>query len=127
MKSKKTNPRTGEHSSKTSSPYKTVKEKTSDSPSSEAEEPIGAQFEEVRKWIKKAHFKKTLFGVDEADVWKKIAELNQLYEAELTAERVRFNALLKDRVAMAARYLERQYAPQSHAFEETENPGESEE
>ena len=35
-------------------------------------------------------------GVNEADVWKKIAELNALYEAALSAERARYDALLKE-------------------------------
>ncbi|MFR1945918.1 hypothetical protein [Faecalimonas umbilicata] len=42
-------------------------------------------------------FKKRLFGVDEADVWKKIQELNHLYEEALAWERKRYDLLLKER------------------------------
>lgn len=51
----------------------------------------------LRKWLKEVRFKKVIFGgVSEADVWKKIAELNELYEAELFAERIRYDVLLKE-------------------------------
>lgn len=42
-------------------------------------------------------FKKKLFGVDEADVWKKIQELNHMYEESLKWERKRYDLLLKER------------------------------
>lgn len=65
-------------------------------------EPLNHEQERIQKWLKQVHFQKTLFGgVDEADVWKKIAELNTLYEAALSAERARFDALLSERCASA--------------------------
>ena len=51
----------------------------------------------IVKWLRQVRFRKTLFGVDEADVWKKLAELNELYEAALSAERARYDALLQER------------------------------
>lgn len=126
MRSKKKSRRRGAHASAADSANKTVKERFSDSSSGKTELSGDAKLEAVRKWIKKVRFKKALFGVSETDVWKKIAELNQLYEAALTAERVRFNVLLKERVAMTARYMEQQYAPQTKTAEETENPSEGE-
>lgn len=49
----------------------------------------------IRKWLEQVRFKRTFIGgVDEADVWKKIAELNQFYEAALAAERARYETLL---------------------------------
>lgn len=52
----------------------------------------------IQTWLKQVRFKKTLFGgVDEADLWKKIAELNSMYEAALSAERARYDALLAER------------------------------
>ena len=60
--------------------------------------PINHAQERIKKWLKLVRFKKTLFGgVDEADVWKKIAELNSLYEAALSGERARYDALLAER------------------------------
>lgn len=50
----------------------------------------------IAKWLKKLRFrKKFLGGVSELDVWKKIGELNAMYEAALTAERVRYDALIE--------------------------------
>ncbi len=58
--------------------------------------------ENIQRWLKQVRFKKTLFGgVDEADVWKKIAELNEMYEAALSAERARYDALLTERAGFS--------------------------
>lgn len=53
--------------------------------------------ESVAEWLKKVKFKKTLFGgVDERDVWKKLDELNVLYNEALVAERARYDTLLAE-------------------------------
>lgn len=58
-------------------------------------EPLNHEQERIQKWLKQVRFKKTLIGgVDEADLWKKIAELNSMYESALSAERARYDALL---------------------------------
>lgn len=49
----------------------------------------------LQTFLKQVRFKRAFFGVDEADVWKRIGELNQLYEAALSAERARYDALLE--------------------------------
>lgn len=50
----------------------------------------------IGEWIAKLKFKKkTFFGVDEADVYKKIEELNDLYEKALLEERTRYETLLR--------------------------------
>lgn len=47
-------------------------------------------------WLQKVRFRKCLFGgVSEADVWKKLEELNAMYETALAAERARYDALLE--------------------------------
>lgn len=52
--------------------------------------------DDVTDWLKKVKFRKKIFGgVDERDVWKKIDELNTLYNNALVAERARYDALLK--------------------------------
>ncbi len=57
---------------------------------------LGREQKRIRQWLKQVRFRKTLFGgVDERDVWKKIGELNELYNAALVAERVRYDALLE--------------------------------
>lgn len=49
-------------------------------------------------WLKKVRFRKRLFGgVSERDVWKKIEELNSMYNLALIAERARYDALLQQR------------------------------
>lgn len=58
--------------------------------------PLNHEQERIREWLKDVRFRKTLIGgVDEADVWKKIAELDSMYETALAAERARYDALLK--------------------------------
>lgn len=53
----------------------------------------------IQSWLRQVRFKKTVFGgVDEADVWKKLSELNSIYEAALSAERARYDALLAQRM-----------------------------
>ena len=60
--------------------------------------PLNHEQERIQKWLEQVRFKNAFFGgVDEADLWKKIAELNSLYEAALSAERARYDALLAER------------------------------
>lgn len=68
----------------------------------ETVDPLNCEQKRVQKWLKQVRFKRTLFGgVDEADLWKKIGELNSLYEAALSAERARYDALLAERCGSA--------------------------
>lgn len=80
-----------------------IKEDTiCDKPDSSLTRPLNHEQERIREWLKQVRFKKTVFGrVDEADVWKKIAELNTLYEAALSAERARYDALLAEHTGCA--------------------------
>lgn len=65
--------------------------------------------EQIRSWLKKVRFKPAVVGgVSEADVWKKIGELNAMYESALSAERARYDALLKDRMNMVAKQAAKQ-------------------
>ena len=51
----------------------------------------------IAKWLEDVRFQKQFFGgLSETDVWKKINELNQMYQAALEAERIRYNTLLED-------------------------------
>lgn len=60
-------------------------------------EPKRQQENRITEYLEQVKFKKRLFGVDEADVWKKIQELNHLYEEALAWERKRYDLLLKER------------------------------
>lgn len=52
---------------------------------------------QIINWLQEVRFRKQLFGgVNEQDVWKKIEQLNQMYEAALRAERIRFDVLLSE-------------------------------
>ena len=65
--------------------------------SSTEKEPVNAEQQKVIDWLKKVRFRKQLFGgISEADVWKKLDELNKLYDAALAAERVRYDTLLNE-------------------------------
>lgn len=57
---------------------------------------LNAEQEKIVSWLKKVKFKKQFFnGVSELDVWKKIEELNNMYNVALAAERARYDALLE--------------------------------
>lgn len=65
---------------------------------------LNSEQRKIVQWLKKVRFHKRLFGgVDERDVWKKIGELNEMYNAALAAERVRYETLLEERTKEADR------------------------
>ena len=54
------------------------------------------EVQEIAQWLSRVKFRpKAVGGLDPADVWKKIEELNGLYEKALAAERVRCNLLIR--------------------------------
>ncbi|NLO84846.1 MAG: hypothetical protein GX096_05390 [Clostridiales bacterium] len=56
---------------------------------------VNREQKRIAQWLNKVKFRKQLFGgVSERDVWKKITELNELYNEAIFAERVRYNTLL---------------------------------
>ncbi len=58
---------------------------------------LNREQEKLRQWFQEVKFRKVLFGgVDEIQLWKKLEELNQIYETSLSAERARYDALLAD-------------------------------
>ena len=62
------------------------------------EKPISSTHEDILAYVKKLRFKKRLFGgVDPDDVWRKLEELNRLYERALLEERARYDALRQER------------------------------
>lgn len=71
-------------------------------PSESGTDMLTAEQQEIAQWLKKTKFKTKLFmGADEVDVWKKIAQLNRLYDKALLAERARYDALLSEYRARA--------------------------
>ncbi|MGI6012640.1 MAG: hypothetical protein ACOX8H_14335 [Ruminococcus sp.] len=63
---------------------------------------LNHEHEKLIRWFQEVKFKKALFGgVDERRLWKKLEELNQLYEVALSAERARYDALLNDYIKTA--------------------------
>ena len=57
---------------------------------------VSAERQEINAYLQKLRFRKRFFGVDEQDLWKKLAELNRMYEQELKAERIRYDTLLAE-------------------------------
>ena len=51
--------------------------------------PVNREHERLLEWFRTIRFKRTLIG------WKKLAELNEIYEAALRAERARYDALIE--------------------------------
>ena len=73
-----------------------------------ADEPELLNFEQarIRQWLQQVRFRKAVIGgVSEADVWKKLGELNGLYEAALAAERARYDALLREHMERVRQQL----------------------
>ncbi|MGN0405223.1 MAG: hypothetical protein ACI4F1_08380 [Bariatricus sp.] len=66
---------------------------------------LNYEHEQLIQWFRTVKFKKVLIGgVDESQLWKKLEELNDLYEASLRAERARYDALiLEERKACNAK------------------------
>ena len=61
------------------------------------ERPMTKEEQRIAKWLRKLKFRKRLFGgVSEANVWRRIGELNELYERALIAERARYDALIEE-------------------------------
>ena len=57
---------------------------------------LNQEHEKLLHWFETVKFRKVLFGgVDETQLWKKLEELDKLYEAALGAERARYDALLE--------------------------------
>ena len=56
--------------------------------------------EEIAAWLKELEFrKKWVGGVDEADVWRKLEELQSQYQSAFDAQAERYQALLDERDA----------------------------
>lgn len=56
---------------------------------------LNHEYEKLQNWFQTVKFRKVLFGgVDEVQLWKKLEELNKLYEAAVSAERARYDALI---------------------------------
>lgn len=79
--------------------------------------PVNREQEKLIEWMQTVKFQKVLIGgVDEAQVWRKLEELNQLYDAAIRAERVRYDALLgahKEASNMLLHKYKRKLAEQS--------------
>ena len=61
-----------------------------------AKSEIVAEEKAVLDWIENVKFKRRRFGgVDEADVWRKIEELNRLYEKLLIADRAKYTVVIR--------------------------------
>lgn len=61
----------------------------------EKSEKLNHEQQRIADWLTTVRFRKRLLGgIDENDVWKKLEQLNNMYESALSAERARYDALL---------------------------------
>ena len=85
-------------------------------------EVINQEHKEIIKWFQTVKFRRTLFGgVDENDVWKKLQELNQLYESAIRAERERYNILLTDHYKYKQELMKNEGTTEQTEMDNTEN------
>ncbi|MBQ2854719.1 MAG: hypothetical protein IJE81_04520 [Oscillospiraceae bacterium] len=55
-----------------------------------------SEYRKIAAWLTKVKFRpKLVGGLDPLDVWKKIEELNEMYEKALMAERVRCDMVIE--------------------------------
>lgn len=65
--------------------------------------------EEIALWLRELKFRKKLFGgVDEANVWHKLDELQAQYQSAFDAQAQRYQALLDEREEVIRRLKEEQ-------------------
>lgn len=61
-----------------------------------ASEAPDSPWQAVTEYLEKLRFRRQIFGgVSEADVWRRLDEINRMYEEALRAERIRYDVLLK--------------------------------
>mgnify|MGYP007038163742 CR=1 FL=1 len=53
--------------------------------------------EEVAEYMKKMHFRKGLFGIQPASMWKKLEDLDSEYRSVFYAQELSYEARLKER------------------------------
>ncbi|NLY44603.1 MAG: hypothetical protein GX053_01215 [Tissierella sp.] len=52
--------------------------------------------EKIAQWLEQIRFRKKFFGgISEQDVWKRMDELNNMYEEALKAERIRYDVMIE--------------------------------
>jgi len=51
----------------------------------------------IAEALEKLHFKKSLFGVNERDVWTKIRRLDEMYRTLYREQEIKYRALIKKR------------------------------
>ena len=56
---------------------------------------MGQAQRRIGEYLEGLRFKRALFGVSEEDVWRKLAQVEQLFQQALAAERARYEALLE--------------------------------
>ena len=63
--------------------------------------------QEIVTYLRKIRFKRSFFGVSQVDVWKKIQDLDALYEKAIQAERQRYEILLEEHQRQCAAAIKR--------------------
>lgn len=61
-----------------------------------AESQLNLELKRIGEWLETLRFRKQFIGgVSQEDVWKKIQELNAMYQEALKAERIRYDTLME--------------------------------
>ena len=69
---------------------------------------LSREQEELLQWFQNVKFRKKLVGgVDEEHLWKKLEELNGLYDAAIRVERARYDALIREHTRVCNTVIQR--------------------
>lgn len=69
---------------------------------------MAKDMQEIAALLQGMRFRKKLFGVDEADVWRQLEALHREYQAAYDAQGDSYRALLQERDEAVARLMRRQ-------------------
>lgn len=71
-----------------------------------AKDANAVSIESIAVALKKLRFKKSLFGVNERNVWVKIRKLDEMYRMLYQRQEIEYRALIKERDEMLKKYQE---------------------
>ena len=100
---------------------KNIKSKRTYTPGYDQKEDISLQ--SIADALKRLKFKKSLFGVNEQDVWKKIRRLDAMYQELYQMQEIKYKALINDKDRLLENFraaLKRQLPDYKHSITPTE-------
>lgn len=71
-----------------------------------SDESVNYSHAEIQKWFRTVKFRRNLIGgINEAQLWKQLSELNALYDKALNAERARYDSMIQNYTAVTTKKL----------------------